>query len=375
MKILHTADWHADYNFGEFLSQSKTIIDYIKKEEIELFLFAGDLTDKRIYADDLHIQIINRIKEIAKLCKVIMIYGTPSHDYRGSLGALKDIENITLVDTITEDYINIDDTINIIPLPWPSKYRVLGEEEMFNNNIEAQNKLYDEKMKKWFIRMEKKYKISEAPVILLAHLQLIGSIPSIHQDISPDNHNPKSYFKICDYGALGHIHNSSDFYGENSKGECRLSYSGSIYNKTWGEMESKYFNVIEVKKNKLHIKKVKLDTPPMVKIELDYNDYLDYKKKYEKTKKIDDVDFENGKIWFKIGGDTKKLNKLKEIEWWNDLDISARIDINSIKYETIKREMEYTSKSSLYEKFKLWCNSKEITPTEYQIKIIQKYDS
>lgn len=378
MKILHTADWHADYNYPEFEKQVNFIIDYIKKNNIDLVLHAGDLFNGRIYADKLYNKIIGKVQEIADLCDFMIVYGTPSHDYRGSLDSLQQLKtkyNITVFDKIDikDVYFNYNKNLTIIPLPWPAKYKLLNDEEL-KLSISEQNKIYDIKFKKWLKVCKNVYNNKTSTVILLAHLQLIGAIPSKHQDINSDNHNPTWFYDICDYGALGHIHDFMEFVVVKYP-DTKLYYSGSIYNKTWGEMTEKYFNVITIENNAIkNVESVKLNTPQMVKIDCSYDEYLKIKDRYENTGKIEGSKFNNLKLWIKVNCNTQNLNKEKEIKWWNEYDIDARIDIESIKLETIKRETNYSSKMSLVDKFKLWCKSKNIKSTEFEIEKIKEYE-
>lgn len=379
MKILHTADWHADYNYPEFEKQVNFIIDYIKKNNIDLVLHAGDLFNGRIYADKLYNKIIGKVQEIADLCDFMIVYGTPSHDYRGSLDSLEQLKTenrITVFDKLYEPMLFTDtiDRVIIVPLPWPAKYRLLDNEELKLPILE-QNKLYDVKFKKWLKDKREKYNNKKYPVILLAHLQLIGAIPSKHQDINSENHNPTWFYDICDYGALGHIHDFMGFVNTINRNDAKLYYSGSIYNKTWGEMTEKYFNVITIENNAIkNVESVKLNTPQMVKIDCNYDEYLKIKERYENSGKIEGSKFNNLKLWIKVNCNTQNLNKEKEIKWWNEYDIDVRIDIESIKLETIKRETNYSSKMSLVDKFKLWCKSKNIKPTEFEIEKIKEYE-
>ncbi len=154
IKILHTADWHANYNYDKFYKSYLAIRKYIKENNIKLLVIAGDIFDSRMFAGKLYITILNLVAELSEYCSILIIYGTPSHDYKGSLDPLPQMSKkyqITLVEnienafylynktteTVTKhprkiDYTDNDfgESIILSCLPWPMKYRLLDDEEM-----------------------------------------------------------------------------------------------------------------------------------------------------------------------------------------------------------------------------------------------------
>jgi DNA repair exonuclease SbcCD nuclease subunit len=376
LKILHSADKHANKNYDEFKKSHNQIVKYIKDNNIDLYLDAGDLFDGRMFASNEYNKIIKDFSEIAEYCPVIIVYGTPSHDYKGSLDQLQERKtkySITVVNQSTIVFIEnkvfnlkysegIDVIINC--LPWPMKSRFLTDEELKLPPTE-QDKLYSERFTDWkneSIIMKEK---CDCPVILLSHLQLIGAVPGFGQDISSDNHNPKDFYDLCDYGALGHIHTAQNFK--------HLYYAGSIYNKTWNEIDEKFFNVITIKDNKItDIEKVKLNTAKRLKIEMNYDEY----KQFKEDLKVSDLDIDkNIDMWLIINvGNKNVLNYEKEENYWKDICYNIKLDINVIKIENLKRVENYNTGISLFEKFCLYCSQKNIKPTEFQLNKIKELE-
>lgn len=391
MKILHTADWHGDNNYEAFIESTEHIKNYIVNNDIDLMCFSGDLFDSKIIASDLYNKIINRFIEFANLVPIFMVYGTPSHDYKGSLDILRTVKTkypIHLVDSFKdsityfndgykdfEHYTNDERTIRLIGCPWPLKSRLLTDKELLELNTTEQNELYKKRFNVWRNKIIKQKKENPLYTILVGHLQLIGSFASQSQDISSENHNPEDFYDLCDYGALGHIHKNQNFK--------HLHYSGSIYNKTWGEMEDKYFNVIDTdyaKNEKVKITKVKIPTPFLIKYELNLQEY-------EAIKKIEnqlqlpngyyiDLNEENVHLWIVVNvGEKKILNQEREEKFWNEKVDKIRLEFVKIKTETVQRLENYNKEISLTEKFILWCKQKSIEPTEFQINKIKELEN
>ena len=383
MKILHTADWHANSNYDKFLESSNQIKEHIIKEgDIDLMVFSGDLFDSRLIASHQYNQIINEFKDFAELVPIFMVYGTSSHDYKGSLDIFEKINTkyeICVIDKM-KDSINYFDLENkkfnfanedllLIGCPWPSRSRWLRDSELKELSPKEQEEKYNKRFNIW---REKILKINQnISTILVGHLQLIGSIPTRNQDISSENHNPKLFYDLCDYGALGHIH--TNWKSKN------LYFSGSIFNKTWGELEDKYFNVITIENKKYEVEKIKIKTPVMLKVECNEEEYKEYKDEFkcnDEVIRLEDTVLSRSNlnnIWFNI--ETKNKNSYiieNEIEFWNKHLNEVRLDFIKVKTDTLERLEEYSKDISLEEKFKIWCKQKKEKPTEFQLNKIKE---
>lgn len=389
MKILHTADWHSNSNFESFIESTEFIKNYIIKNNIDLMVYSGDLFDSKIIASDLYNKIINRFKEFADLCPIFMVYGTPSHDYRGSLDILREVNTkypMHIVDSMKKSmkyfspyYSDIDyfsdapldnSFILLIGLPWPMKYRFLTDAELLNLNLSEQNELQKKRFNIWRKKVLDERKKHIVKSILVAHLQLEGTVPSFNQDISSDNHLPTDYYDLCDYGALGHIHKAQSFKN--------LHYAGSIYNKTWGEMDKKYFNVIDT--DDMSKEKICIPTPLLIKIVCDLKEYQNIKKHIEKNDELifDGMTIsidEKINLWLVVNIENKKvMNFVEEEAFFLDKFNVIRLEFAKIKTNALQRVENYNRVTSLEEKFKLWCKQKLIEPSEFQINKIKELE-
>jgi DNA repair exonuclease SbcCD nuclease subunit len=380
VKILHTADWHANCNYEKFLKSVDQI--YQNVNQYDLMVYSGDLFDSKITASHLYNNIVNIFCKFANHIPIFMVYGTPSHDYKGSLDIFTKTETkypIKVINSIKDsiNYFNSkskdfcekeEADLMLVGCPWPLKSRFLKDSELRELDFKEQQELYRKRFQIW--RKKVISSKSNIATILVAHLQLIGSIPAIAQDISSDNHAPEDFYELCDYGALGHIHKAQNFKN--------LYYSGSIYNKTWGELEEKCFNQIQIKDNKISsIEQIKLDTPVMLKMELSIDEYEKIKKEVESSKvkslpiKLSDPN--NLELWIIVNLNEKKsYNKETEINFWNKYSKSVRFEMSRIKSNVIERMETYNKDMSLLDKFKKWCEIKNIKPSEFQINKIKE---
>jgi len=388
MKILHTADFHANSNYDKFLESSSQIKEHIINEgDIDLMVFSGDLFDSRIFASHQYNKIVEEFSDLANYVPIFMVYGTPSHDYKGSLAIFEKIKTkyeICVIDNMKSSFIwfnsehrefyysqEMEADLLLIGCPWTLKSRWLTDKELKELTPKEQNEKYEKRFNIW---REKILKINkDIFTILVGHLQLIGSIPGIHQDISSENHNPKLFYDLCDYGALGHIHNS--WRSKN------LYYSGSIFNKTWGELEDKYFNVVTIENKKYEVEKIKIKTPVMLKIDCNEDEYKEYKNEFkcnDEVIRLEDIVLNRNNlnnIWFNI--ETKNKNSYiieNEIEFWNKHLNEVRLEFVKIKTDTLERLEEYSKDISLEEKFKIWCKQKKEKPTEFQLNKIKELE-
>lgn len=393
IEILHTADLHADKNYEAFTHSMDQIKNKVAEGTINLVAIAGDTFDHKIPAGKLYTSIMNDIKDLAEYCSVLLVQGTPSHDFSGCYSPFQTglskakypihvvesmlLEDDTMFYLIDEDGEDKEgrikrnvlheselfysrwkrgewkgkELVTINAMSWPTKSRWLSDEEMMANNLEAQHKLYMTKLDEYFDDLRRFNKEIEYPSIFVSHLQLEGTVFSNGQDISSDNHPIRWVEDLADYVALGHIHKHQPYY------------SGSIYNKSRGEMENKYYNLVKIENRELTWEPIKLDTPKLVNIKCNYDDY----KKLKKSKKVDDVELAGADVWIRVEVGKKGLIDVeKELAFWEPICLAMRLEVESIKTDAVQRLEEYDSNISLLDKYCLYCKQKGIEVTEFQ---------
>jgi len=265
IRVLHTADWHADGEPKKLvkLEQSlKQMLNYVERNKVNAIIHAGDIWErKQTYADKSGVPlVIEYLKEMSKHVDFIFITkGNNSHDEPGSISLLHQLEpNIyayeyPVVLAVKEPEVpengKVKDILNnkggmypvdidyIVSLvPYPTKAMFVKEQSIDLNNDE-----FVSIFEGIFDLIADKTAMYNCPKLLAFHGNVIGSRLSTGQTLlSQDIMVAPATLKKAkaDYYALGHIHLRQEV-------QPNMVYSGSIYNKNWGETEQKSFEVIE----------------------------------------------------------------------------------------------------------------------------------
>ena len=284
-RFIHTADWHAS---SDPVKQKKLkdsldqILDFVKTNEVEAIIHCGDVWDS---SQDFNGKggvpiVFEYLRKLSKHVNYIFIVkGNNSHDAPGSIALLHQLEPNILayeypvcllkVSNEFHNYESIKDIFRdeqpihasadyiISLIPYPTKASFISDQSIDNNNSD-----FIEKFEGVFELIGDVTKEYSCPKILGAHLNVVGSRLSsgqslVSQDIMVA---PSTLDKAgADYVALGHIHLDQMI-------APFKYYSGSIYNKNWGETEQKSFKVIELQKhNQENLSAIcRIDTIPLV---------------------------------------------------------------------------------------------------------------
>ncbi|WNY69926.1 exonuclease SbcCD subunit D [Borreliella andersonii] len=269
-KILHTSDWHIGKKIENFsiLKEQKSflcfLLEFIKKEKIDLLLVAGDVYDSKRPGFEEQKLVNNFFYELSftscKWCVVI----SGNHDKKDYLSINKKILSrfnfflITEYDS-DEQIVLLKDNENlkfvVVCLPHINERLILGQNfdniweledqssgKLFLENLEN---AYREKISNLSNFLENKYK--GIPKILMAH-SFFGSSKKIDtlggSYIIPFNVFGNGF----SYVALGHIHKFM-------KLKDNIVYSGSPMQYSFNETCDKYINVLHFNDNKLILQK------------------------------------------------------------------------------------------------------------------------
>lgn len=262
LRFLHTADLHLD---GDPKKKAKAdlslnqILEYCQNIKVNAVIVAGDVFDKKqSYSRNSAVPIaLNFFHKLSRLVDFIFITaGNQSHDETGSIELLHQIESnvysyeypvVLAVDTqvgvfdllkstkqLEDDKTWMDYIVSLVP--YPTKASLLIEDSIDNNNAN-----FLDKFEQIFEHIGEVTSFYSCPKLLAFHGNVVGSRLSTGQTlVSQDIMVAPSTLEraLHDYYALGHIH-LRQFFKPN------MGYSGSIYNKSWGETEQKSFEVID----------------------------------------------------------------------------------------------------------------------------------
>ena len=298
IKIIHTADWHADADpvKKEKLENSlNQLYEFCKTNDVDVLLIAGDVWEKQqYYSANSGVHLVTRyLRLISKWVKFIFITkGNNEHDRAGSISLLHQLEpNIYAYEypvvlgvslngirdnRITEPALDLlraepacyDIDLIVSMIPYPTNQMFIEADSIDNNNVE-----FVKQFEQIFELMADTTEAYTCPKVLALHANVVGSRLSTGQTlVSQDIMVAPSTIEKAnhDYYAFGHIHIRQFF-------KWYMGYSGSIYNKSWGETEQKSFELIvfngKTGKDLLQPKQVLLTAAkPMIKIEAEFFD-------------------------------------------------------------------------------------------------------
>lgn len=256
LRFIHTADWHADSDpkkQEKLIASLDQIVEYCSNVKVNAIILAGDVWERsqRFQINSGVPIVLKYLHKLSKLVDFIFITkGNNSHDETGSIELLHQIESNVysyeypvclavredlVLDLLrSESALPVDYIVTLIP--YPTKSNLLIEDSIDNNNAN-----FIDKFEQVFEHIGEVTQPYTCPKILAFHGNIVGSRLSsgqtlVSQDImvAPSTLEKANH----DYYALGHIHLRQEI-------KPNIRYSGSIYNKSWGETEQKSFEVIE----------------------------------------------------------------------------------------------------------------------------------
>lgn len=289
LRFLHTADWHVD---ADYIKQKKLeasldqIVEFCQEQKVNAIIHAGDVFEKsqKFQANSGVPIVLKYLHKLAKLVDFIFITkGNNSHDEPGSIELLHQIEpNVYAYEypvvlgvkdgaikqhvyDLLRDKHEINEFNYIVSLvPYPTKASLLIDDSIDNNNAN-----FIEKFEQIFEHIGDVTQPYSCPKILGFHGNVVGSRLSSGQTlVSQDIMVAASTLEKAkhDYYALGHIHLRQEI-------KWNMLYSGSIYNKNWGEVEQKSFETIMFNEDKsIDQQEILLDAArPMMTVEAYYD--------------------------------------------------------------------------------------------------------
>jgi len=261
LKVIHSGDWHYnDRDHDEIEKCVDFMIDRARKEQADLIVVSGDITDSQnLKLDSKSAKTICRqFSEMADIAPVVNIIGTPSHDGKSAeiLRYVRGEYPIHISEKPEQLYltqgghlvespgltdINYDEIAAVITqIPTPTKQFFQAD-----SAIAEGDKAISDAMTALFGAFGVTAHDFKCPHILNGHFQVGGAFISETQqligrdiEISADQLAMANAHLIC----MGHIHLHQQI-------KKNIFYSGSIYRKTFGETEPKGFVIYNLSMN------------------------------------------------------------------------------------------------------------------------------
>ncbi|MCX6170098.1 MAG: metallophosphoesterase [Ignavibacteriales bacterium] len=286
MKLIHTADWHLGSDPKQQLKARESldqIVKYCNEVEIDGIIIAGDLWDSiQSFGNDTGIKIaLEYLRILSDLVKFIFIIkGNSAHDARESIKLLDHLEQniftiennvalgfkifngITATDLFKEKSQGPIDLL-IHGISYPTKANLLIGTEIDQQNfnfIEIFSRLLG-------LHGDISGRYPEVPKLTVFHGNVSGCKLSSGQTLVGQDIIIPSYElekTRSNYYALGHIHLPQNI-------SPIMRYSGSLYNKDFGEIEQKYFGLIEFNGVECSVTNIPLrSSRPMIIIDAEF---------------------------------------------------------------------------------------------------------
>lgn len=242
MKILHTSDWHLGrtlHGYSLIDDQSYMLdqmIEYIKEEQIELLIIAGDIYDKALPNEEavaLFNWFISKVVGELELPTVI-IAGNHDSNIRLHFGSeLFASKQLYIIGECERGYhrvsITTDETVDLYLIPYmePAKVREIAGDEGIKRHDDAMRYLTGEILK------EKR----EVPSLLVVHAFVAGGDLSDSERrlcaVGTAEMVGADCFIPFTYTALGHLHKPQPIGAET------IRYSGSLLKYSVSEANQK----------------------------------------------------------------------------------------------------------------------------------------
>ena len=382
IRFLHTADIHFGVeNYGtidpitglhsrllDFKKSFEFMVDYAIRENLDLFVFAGDAY-KNSYPTPTHQRVL--IKLFLKLLHhgipVVIIVG--NHDHPGSavkahsLDVFYHIKHPLCVVFSRPGVTTIhtkSGSIQVIGVPWPFPVLFAKGKKMNNEEIKAATL--------GAIAQCKTYLHSDIPSILVGHLTMAGGVFSGSEKIMLEGRDPLFQIKdIIDdsilYTALGHLH-KYQYINQKYPEQNPIVYSGSPDRIDFGErndVKSCCIVTVEVGK-KTEFELVKIPCRPFYQIYIHITSIEEAKKAIvDELAKYSNIDEAIVKIRYSYDYQYIKYIDMSFLQGlFSSIWCVASIEcINNYKSKKKERSSELYEEKNLLDMISLYIDSNE----------------
>ena len=309
-KIAHLADLHFRKEKADDILIALDSFEYKAREEhVRLIAISGDIWDGATQNTEgsMFPVFVERIRRLAEIAPVVMIYGTPSHDTAGSLEVFETLEStfgITVLrpgigyvladgEICRADEAETGRELLIFGVPEPSKKWLLANAPAAGKETAAEAAA--QALQNLFLGLgatRKQY--SDLPCIVLYHGRVKGATFSNGQ-VSDDGVPRDVLTSVgADYYALGDIHEPQEI-----RDLPTARYSGSLYSCNWGETHKPGWNLIDIGEFSTGVMRREFPLPQQMKIPAE-SAIVKATQKIELDTELSDIDMVGRKVWLEI---------------------------------------------------------------------------
>lgn len=263
IRISATADIHfRPQRAAEVFASLTTLERESREREVDLIAISGDLFSAAVLAtgNAQYPDFVERIRRLADVAPVVMVYGTPSHDIAGCLDVFTQLKTRNTITVLQpgSPYFLADDghiegdewsedspvsrgtaVLQIFGIPEPSKSWLLtGRPAMGKEQSDEAMRVAMRELLLGYAAQRKQH--PDIPCLVLYHGQIRGATMDNGQVVENAIGRDDLAMIGADYYALGDIHAPQQI------GDLPMYYPGSVYPIDWGETHRCGFNVVTI---------------------------------------------------------------------------------------------------------------------------------
>ncbi len=259
IRVLHFADIHVGMeNYGktdpqtglssrvvDFLHRLDEMIDYARKGDVDLIIFAGDAFKTRAPNPTYQREFAHRIRDLSELAPTVMLVG--NHDLPPTMLKASSIE---IYDTLRVPNVRVAADYEVFTVetkrgpvvigtaPYPIRSRLLEDSRTGGLTIAQTDALLQEHLTQILDDMADQAEQYDAPRILTGHFTVSGAVFGSERGIMLGRDIQVLLSSLADprwdYVALGHIHKHQNMTSGH-EGVPPVVYSGSMERIDFGE--------------------------------------------------------------------------------------------------------------------------------------------
>lgn len=295
IKLLHFADVHIGMeNYGktnpstglssrvmDFLRRMDEMVDYARKNEVDIAIFAGDAFKSRNPNPTFQREFAYRVQDLAAICPVVLLVG--NHDLPTNIRRASSIE---IYNTLHVPNVYVGMEYEVLPLqtksgpvqvataPYPVRAQLLeGESELHGLGISELDELMQNILHQHLTDLANQAAQSDAPRVLTGHFTIDGAKTGSEKQIMLGRDVAALLSSVAnpvwDYVAMGHVHKFQDLTaGDPFK--PAVVYSGSLERIDFGEEgDEKGFVWVDLQRGSTSYTFVPVKSRPFVTLRCD----------------------------------------------------------------------------------------------------------
>jgi exonuclease SbcD len=340
IKLLHFADVHIGMeNYGktnpstglssrvmDFLRRMDEMVDYARKNDVDLTIFAGDAFKSRNPNPTFQREFAFRVQDLAAVCPVVLLVG--NHDLPTNIRRASSIE---IYNTLRVPNVYVGMEYEVLPLetksglvqvataPYPVRAQLLeGEDDTHGMGITKLDELMQDVLHQHLAKLADQVAQSEEPRVLTGHFTIDGAVTGSERQIMLGRDVAALLSSVAspiwDYVAMGHVHKFQDLtVGDRFKPP--VVYSGSLERIDFGEEgDQKGFVWVNLERGSTSYQFVPVKSRPFVTLRCDVRTSLNPTQDVLKHIKNHHLDEAVVRLIITCDPETESMLQTREIE-------------------------------------------------------------